>query len=71
MLPPMCLPDFFPQFPDLGQPGPALREEVVAGLLLSSPTPLTLIICRPADLVPQVGADGGVSGQQLVVAPCH
>ena len=71
ILPPMRLPDFLPQFPDLGQPGPALREEVVAGLPLSSSTPPTFIICRPADLVLQVGADGGVSGQQLVVAPCH
>ena len=70
MFPPMRLPDFLPQFPDLGQPGPTLREEVVAGLLLSSPAP-TFIVRHPANLVLQVEADGGVSGQQLVVAPCH
>ena len=67
MFPPMRLPDFLPQFPDLGQPGPAHREKVVASLLLSSPAPPTHIIRRPANLVLQVGADGDMPGQQLVI----
>ena len=55
----MRLPYALPQLPDLGQPGPALREKAVAGLLLSSPAPPALVVRHLVDLVLQVGADGG------------
>ena len=51
MFPPMRLSDFLPQFPDLGQTGPALREKVVAGLLLSSLAPPAPVVVCPVDLV--------------------
>ena len=46
---------------DLGLPSPTLREQAVAGLLLSSPAPSALVVTRLAGLVFQVWADSSVS----------
>ena len=54
MFPPVSLPYILPQLPDLGKPGPALREEVVADLFLSSPTPPTPVVVCLTDLILQV-----------------
>ena len=69
VFPPMRLPDFLPQFPDLGQPGPTLREQVVASLLLSSPAPPAPIIRRPANPVLQVDEAAGGWAKSVAEAP--
>ena len=57
MFPPVCFPYAPPQLPDLRQPGPALREKVAAGLLLSFPAAPTLVVLCPVALVFGVRAD--------------
>ena len=70
MLPPAHLPYIPPQPRDLWAAGPALCEQVVVGLFLSSPAPPAFIVRRLVDLVPEVWAYGGVARQQLVISPC-
>ena len=67
----MRLPYAPTQLPNLGQPGPVLREGVVADLLLPSLAPPASVAVCLADPVPQIGPDGGVSCQQLVITSCH
>ena len=64
---PVCLPYVLPQLLDLRQPGPALREKVVAGLLFSSPAPPKFVIHGLVNPVLQVRADRRVTGQELVI----
>ena len=56
-----------------GAPGPALREQVVAGLFLSSPAPPARapVAVRPVDLVLEIWPDSRVPRQELVVAACY
>ena len=68
MLPPVGLPYRLPHPPRLRQPGPALREEVVAGLLLFSPASTASVIRRLVDRVPKVRAYRRMAGQELVVS---
>ena len=56
VFPPMGLSYLLPQLPNLGSPGLALREEVVAGLPLPTPAPSALVIICLPDLVLKVGA---------------
>ena len=46
MFPPVRLPYILPQLLGLGQPGPTLREQMMAGLLLSSPAPPALVVLQ-------------------------
>ena len=62
-----CAFPVFPQPPGLGQPGSALRKQVVAGLLLYSPAPPTLVIYHLVDLVLEIWADRCVTRQELVI----
>ena len=63
VFPPARSPYILPQPRDLGPLGPAPREQVVAGLFLSSPAPpIPVVICL-ADLVFHIRADGSMSGQ--------
>lgn len=72
MLPPAILSDPPPQLPDLGPPGSALREDVVARL----PPAAVATLIRGGPLgarhsIVQEGAGGGVPRKQLVVMACQ
>ena len=67
MFPPMGLSYLLPQLSNLGSPGLALREEVVAGLPLSPPAPPALVIICLPDLVLKVGSYRCMAQEQLVV----
>ena len=82
MFPPVGLPYVLPQLPDLGNPGPAFRKQVMAGLLVSSPAPLAEVVVRLPDLILRVRAyrrvswhlpviDFGVLRRNLRLSPFH
>ena len=68
MFPPVGLLNILPQLPNLRQPSPALREEVVAGLLLSPPAPPASVVIRLLDGVPEVWAHRRVARESLVIS---
>ena len=67
MFPPMDVPYILPKPCNLGAPGPAPREKVVAGLLLSSPAPPALVVYFLVGLVLEVWAYRCMTGQELVI----
>ena len=70
VLPSTILADHPPQSPDLGGPGPALNEQVMARLPPAAVAPPSLVelqSLRHGHLLVKEGPDGGVSRQQLAV----